>query len=158
MIQTKKALVASLMFPILALAILTAYKKYVLSFGEEIILPISGYDPRDLLSGHYLIYRIDYGVDGICSASLDQQIGYVCLEPKMFSYSTPQGCSKLIRGVCKSGQFEAGIEKYYVPEDKASDLEVQIRANKASIVLSVTHSGQAQVKDLLVNGQSWKNP
>ena len=30
--------------------------------GSEIILPISGFDPRDILSGHYLVYRIDYGI------------------------------------------------------------------------------------------------
>lgn len=157
MIQTKKALIIALLFPILALAALTAYKKYVLSFGDEIVLPISGYDPRDLLSGHYLIYQIDYGVGGICASNSGQQTGYVCLEPKMFSYSSPEGCSKLIRGVCNYGRFEAGIEKYYVPEDKARKLEEQVRSKTASIVLSLTSGGQAQVKDLLVNGQSWKN-
>lgn len=157
MIQTKKALIIALLFPILALMALTAYKKYVLSFGEEIILPISGYDPRDLLSGHYLIYQIDYGVHGVCTSNSGQQAGYVCLAPKMFSYSPPDGCSKLIRGVCKLNRFEAGIEKYYVPEDKARYLEEQIRSKTASIVLSITRDGQAQVKDLLVNGQSWKN-
>jgi uncharacterized membrane-anchored protein len=63
----------------------------------------------------------------------------------------------LIRGVCKFSRFEAGIEKYYVSEDKAKHLEDQIRSKSASIVLSITRDGQAQVKDLLVNGQSWKN-
>lgn len=158
MMQTKRALIIALMFPILALVSLTAYKKYVLSVGQEIILPISGYDPRDLLSGHYLIYRIDYGVEGICASNSAPQTGFVCLEPKTFSYSAPQSCSKLIRGVCNNGRFEAGIEKYYVPEDQAKRLEEQIRSKPASIVLSVTQSGEAQVKDLLVNGQSWKNP
>lgn len=89
MIQSKRALIIALIFPIFALAALTTYKKYVLSFGKEIVLPISGYDPRDLLSGHYLIYQIDYGVSGICSRNSGQQTGYVCLEPKMFSYSAP---------------------------------------------------------------------
>ena len=157
MIRTKRALVIALIFPILALVALTAYKRYVLSFGSEVILPISGYDPRDLLAGHYLIYRIDYGVAGICSGNSGQRTGYVCLEPKMFSYSAPGGCSKLIRGVCKGGRFEAGIEKYYVPEYKAKHLEDEVRSETASIVLSITHGGQAQVKDLLVNGESWKN-
>ena len=157
MIQTKRALVIALIFPIVALAALTAYKKYVLSFGEEITLPISGYDPRDLLSGHYLIYQIDYGVDGICSGNSGQRTGYVCLQPKMFSFSAPEGCSKLIRGTCNYGRFEAGIEKYFVPQDKAKDLEAQVRSKTASIVLSFTHSGQAQVKDLLVDGESWKD-
>jgi uncharacterized membrane-anchored protein len=157
MMQTKKMLVMALLFPILALAALTAYREYVFSYGDEVTLPISGYDPRDLLAGHYLTYRIDYGIDGICSPpSAQQTTGFVCLEPKVFSYSAPKSCSKLIRGVCNYGRFEAGIERYYVPENQAKRLEEQIRAKTASIVLSVTHHGEAQVKDLLVNGQSWK--
>ena len=78
-------------------------------------------------------------------------------KPKVFSYTLPEGCLKLIKGVCNLTRFEAGIEKYYVPEAKAKSLEEQIRSKTASIVLSVTFSGRAQVKDLLVNGLSWKN-
>ena len=156
MIHSKKMLVIALAIPIMALATLTAYKKYVLSFGTEVVLPIIGYDPRDLLAGHYLIYRIDYGVENICAANLGQQTGYVCLEPKMFSFSEPDSCKKLIAGECINGRFEAGIEKYYVPQEKAKDLEAQVQSKTASIVLSLTRGGQAQVKDLLVDGQPWR--
>lgn len=156
MIKTKNALLISLLLPILALATLTAYKRHVLNAGSEIILPISGYDPRDLLSGHYLIYRIDYGVNDICSGNtIGKQSGYVCLEPKMFSFDQPIACMKLIRGVCNYNRFEAGIEKYYVPEDKAKKLEERIMSKSASIVLSTTPYGDAQVKDLLINNKSW---
>lgn len=37
---------------------------------------------------------------------------------------------------------------------RGKHLEGQIRSKTASIVLYITHDGQAQVKDLLVNGQS----
>jgi uncharacterized membrane-anchored protein len=155
MMKNKKALIIALLFPIIVLGTLTAYRQYVFSHGDEVVLPISGYDPRDLLAGHYLTYRIDYGVDGICAAYSPQQTGFVCLAPKMFSYTEPENCSKLIRGVCNYGRFEAGIERYYVSDDKAKYLEEQVRAKAASIVLSVTPGGQAQVKDVLVNGRSW---
>jgi uncharacterized membrane-anchored protein len=154
MIQKKKTLVFSLLFPILYLAALTLYQESLLLSKHEIILPISGEDPRDLLSGHYLRYKIEYGVDGICPSSSGQQVGYLCLEPKIFSYTRPQDCSKLIRGVCSSGRFEAGIEKYYLPEDQARKLEGQIDSNTTRIVLSITPSGKAQVKDLLIHGRS----
>jgi uncharacterized membrane-anchored protein len=160
MIQSKKNLAFAFLFPIFVLAMLTFYKAYILSTGEEIILPISGYDPRDLLSGHYLTYSIDYGLESVCkpNTNSNQQPGYVCLEPKMFSYTAPEGCSKMIRGVCSDyGRFTAGIEKYYIPEDKAKMLDNQIRQKAASIVLSITPGGQAQVKDLLINGKSWRN-
>jgi uncharacterized membrane-anchored protein len=158
MIQTKRALILALIFPILVLAGLSVYRGYVRSTGVEVILPISGYDPRDLLSGHYLIYRIEYGVEGICSGLTGQgTTGYVCLDPKMFSSSQPLNCSTLIRGICNDGRFEAGIEKYYVPEKQARQLEQQIQSKSASILLSITSTGQAQVKDLMVNGRSWKS-
>lgn len=156
MIQTKRGLLIALLIPILALLALTAYKKSVLSFGEEIILPISGYDPRDLLSGHYLIYTIDYGVPDLCRPYSSQQDGYVCLNPKTFSSFPPENCTQLIRGTCRNGRFEAGIEKYFVPQDKALYLEKQIQSKAASIVLSLTASGHTQVKDLLIEGKSWK--
>ena len=157
MINSKRALIIALLIPIAALALMTAYKHSVLSYGEEIVLPISGYDPRDLLSGHYLIYRVEYGVEDICVGGDGPKTGFVCLSPKLFSYTSPEGCMKLIRGVCKDGRFEAGVEKFYIPEDKAKEIEDRVRSKSASIVLSVTNDGQAQVKDLLIDGQSWKN-
>jgi uncharacterized membrane-anchored protein len=156
-IQTKKALISVLLFPVLALAGITAYRAWVRSFGMEVTLPISGYDPRDLLSGHYLIYRIEYGVDGICPEMDQRRAGYVCLEPEKFSYGEPADCNKLISGFCTNSRFEAGIEKFFIPENKARYLERQIQSKAASVVLSLTASGNTQVKDLLVDGKSWES-
>jgi uncharacterized membrane-anchored protein len=155
MIQSKKALALALLFPIVSLGVLAASKKFGLTFGSEVVLPISGYDPRDLLSGHYIIYQIEYGVGGVCGGNSGKNAGYVCLEPKRFSYSEPSDCSKLIRGICNNDRFEAGVEKYFVPQEKAVFLDAQVRTKRASIVLSISSSGHAQVKDLLIDGQPW---
>lgn len=158
MINSKKVLMIALIAPIIALALLTGYKKYILSIGTEVTLPISGYDPRDLLSGHYLIYTINYGVEGICEGTSYkmEKPGYVCLNPKKFSYSWPDHCEIMIKGVCNRSRFEAGIERYYIPEEEAKKLEDLVRSKEASIVLSVPKSGKAQIKDLLINGTSWR--
>ena len=156
MIQTRKAIIFVLLFPILILAAMTLYKQSVFQSGTEVVLPISGFDPRDLLSGHYLIYRIDYGVDGICRDADPEQTGFICLDPKLFSSAPIEDCKRLIRGTCRHGRFEAGIEKFFVPETEARALEDKIRSKQASIVLALTRSGGAQVKDLLIDGQSWK--
>lgn len=158
MIQSKKGVLMALIVPIVALAFLVGYKEYTLSTGREITLPITGYDPRDLLSGHYLIYRVNYGVKGICNNNGHSKVGYVCLNPKVFTYHWPDNCHLMIRGVCRYDQFNAGIERYYVPEEEAKRLEDLVRSNKASILLSVLRNGKAQVKDLLINGHSWKGP
>ena len=71
----------------------------------------------------------------------------------------------MIKGFCNKSfsiigssqaRFEAGIERFYVPDDKAKHLEDLLRFNKAGVVLSITKDGKAQVKDLLINKRSWK--
>ena len=155
MIQSRKFLIAALAVPILSLTALAGYKKYKLSFGKEIRLPVQGYDPRDLLSGHYLIYRVDYGAKDPCSEAAGNRDLFLCLEPRKFSFESPANCSTLIRGVCKDGRFEAGIEKFFVPEEKAKILEKMLLSQPAEIILSVPETGRAQVKNLLINGRLW---
>ena len=159
MIKSKKYILISLIIPIIALLTLAIYKKYNFLTGYQIILPITGYDPRDLLSGYYLNYNIEYDVTDIClnSAYGENKHAYICLDPKIFSYTRPYNCNLLIKGACIDRRFRAGIERYYVPKEDAKRLEKLIRSNKASIVLSVPKNGDAQVKDLLINGKSWKD-
>lgn len=155
MITSKRGVLIALIIPIIALMMLASYKRYIFLTGEQVALSITGYDPRDLLSGHYVEYTIDYGVKDICRDAFNKS-GYICLNPKMFTRERPYHCSLFIKGNCNGSRFEAGIERYYVPEKDAKRLEELIRSQKASVVLSVLKNGKAQVKDLLVNGQSWK--
>jgi uncharacterized membrane-anchored protein len=63
----------------------------------------------------------------------------------------------MIKGNCSGSQFKAGIERFYIPENQASKLDKDVRSKKGSIVLSVTPDGHAQIKDLLIDGKSWKS-
>ena len=155
MMHTRKSILIALCLPIIALTGLALYSHYVWVSGNTVTLLIAGYDSRDLLAGHYLAYKVDYGVEDICGDSSDNEDRYICLDQKTFSNLRPKQCVRFIRGVCKKGQFKAGIEKFYVPEDKAKHLEQQIASKEGHIVLSLMPSGQAQVKDLLLNGESW---
>lgn len=154
MIRSKTALIIVLLIPIVALFALVCYKKHILMTGREVVLPITGYDPRDLLSGHYLIYTVEYGVKNLCVGTQTVQEGYVCLDNKTFSTTAPVACNLFIRGTCNNGRFLAGIEKFYIPETNANQINQEIRMKAASIIISVTQDGVAQVKKLLVNGQN----
>lgn len=156
MIRSKRVLLAALLFPIFVLMALAAFKAYVVSLGKEVVLPITAYDPRDLLAGHYLAYTVQYDVSGICVDAVNLP-AYVCLDPKGFFITEPEDCKILISGVCQAGRFDAGVERFYIPEESAAILETEIRDKKASIVLSIAPGGRAQVKDLLIDGRSWKN-
>lgn len=145
--------------PIVFLAVLVGHKQYLLSAGDEVVLPITGRDPRDLLAGHYVIYTIDYGTDGVCQATArrDREKGYICAEPRAFHYERPANCAVVIEGMCHGGRFRAGIERYYVAEDKARTLEQLIQASSASLVISVPKRGAAKVKDIWINGAPWQS-
>lgn len=157
--RSKTVLISALLIPIVALGILTGYKHYKVTVGTKVTLPIEGYDPRDLLSGHYLTYRVNYGVKNICeqSGKINYSDGYVCLEPKHFSYLKPESCGIMIKGTCNRSRFEAGIERFYIPENQADQLDEDVRSRKGSIVLSVTPDGNAQIKNFLIDGKPWND-
>jgi len=50
-------LAASLLLPLSALAAMWAVTHRQAQQGQDWLIPIEGYDPRDLLRGHYLQYR-----------------------------------------------------------------------------------------------------
>ena len=62
----KYLLIAAVVFPIVVLLGVMLSKQAQLSQGSQVVLPIAGFDPRDLLSGHYLTYRINYGASPDC--------------------------------------------------------------------------------------------
>ena len=149
----------ALLFPIIALLTLTIYKKVKIEMGSKIILKIEGYDPRDLLSGHYITFRVNYGAKRICNTTkyTQQKVAYICLEKnKYFSYYKPSGCHLYIKGVCKGSRFQAGLDRFYIPQEHASKLDKLVRNKDASIEVSVS-SGKAIITDLLINDRSWKS-
>lgn len=147
------ALIIALALPVAALLSLTAYKAWIFTRGVEVVLPITGYDPRDLLAGHYLTYRVDYGVEDPCR-DYSSQTACVCLSDEGNEFRSrcdaTGRCRRFIAGSCREGRFMAGIERYYIPESKARELDAKVRRGGAKIRVAVDPSGNAVVKDLIV--------
>lgn len=55
-----KSLIFILIIPVICLFIWNCFLWYDKDSGDEIKVAIRGYDPRDLLSGHYIRYTIDW--------------------------------------------------------------------------------------------------
>jgi len=55
-----KLLLFILLIPVICLFVWNCVLWYDKDSGTEIVVRITGYDPRDLLSGHYISYRIDW--------------------------------------------------------------------------------------------------
>ncbi|MBF0109967.1 MAG: GDYXXLXY domain-containing protein [Magnetococcales bacterium] len=164
----KARIVIALLLPILTLGGLILHKLQVLDQGRQVRFPIEGFDPRDLLSGHYLVYRIDYGVL-VCpeedtavmpDGPRDQEVPAVlCLEPSpSFHYGrlVAQDCRLKIVGSCRGRDFHAGIERFYIPEEHARSLDQAVRERKGELILRVNDAGVAVVEDLLIGGRPWR--
>ncbi len=152
----------ALAIPLLGLAGLTLLKHHARNHGQEIVLPIRGFDPRDLLSGHYLLYRIDYGIKTQCAnkgKTIEKNAAAICLKPEKklhIGASPPPNCSLFVRGTCKNNRFTSGLERFYIPLEHAKTLEDKVRDRHGELVLSISEDGEAAVKDLLIDGKNWK--
>lgn len=158
----------ALLLPLIALGSLVAWKQAVLTDGRKVTLPITGFDPRDLLSGNYLRYQVVYGVEGICSdvaqpAKGHKTIkregeGYVCLEPPFFEYGPPpqaDRCRLFIKGSCEVGRFRSGLGRYYIPAQYARSLERAVLNGEGAIKIAISSDGRAVVEALFINGKPW---
>lgn len=133
--------------PILILFIWVLHDEYQLRASKEFVFKISGYDPKHLLSGHYLTYQVEYGQPNPCERHHDQDEIYLCLN------KSKDQCLQVIKGICRFNRFLAGIERYYVSESDAVRLEQQIRAGEVKLAIRVAPNGSAMVSHMIVNGE-----
>ena len=151
-----KRIILAIAFPIIVLLALMFYKQHIINTGKTVVLAIEGFDPRDLLSGHYLNYRIDYQAENQCDLSLAST--QLCLQPyRRFAEGgqLDADCQLYLNGSCRNGRFKAGIERYYIPETDAKELDKLVRESRGELVVSINKNGQAVIKDLLIDGKSW---
>jgi uncharacterized membrane-anchored protein len=162
MIRGRAGLALALALPIVALLGWMVLAELGRSTGRELTLPITGADPRDLLAGHYLTYQVDFGLpaSALCSDAGTTWTGpaYVCLEPAPAAAHDrpPPGCTAYLRGRCAHGRFLAGIERFYIPEDRAQALDRLIRAGRGAIVIALQPDGDVAIQDLLIDGHPWR--
>jgi uncharacterized membrane-anchored protein len=131
--------------------------------AQEVTLAVTGYDPRDLLSGHYLRYRVDYGVgfdqSRLSAGQLNEDF-CACLTPDSSGISKASWigrcaerhsptCPIFVKGKFSRNGLNAGIERYYIPEHYQYSL-AQVPAF-ATIKARVTSKGTAYVTGMYVN-------
>ncbi len=150
----KKYVIFAYIFPIFVLFAAMIYYSHLKITGTEAVFRITGYDPRDILSGHFVVYSVDYGVKDLCAA--DDGDGYIVVSDDGNYFISvadyDQGVvngNVVIKGQCASGRFIAGVEKYFIPEDKSVEYDRKIRDSEARVVLSISSDGKAVVKKII---------
>lgn len=131
------------------------------SHGTDVKFRIQGYNPRDLLAGHYLTYRVDYGMPITCGR-FSNELDYpntphcLCLTVDVSGLASAatgktQSCTDIdkscflwLQGECKyKNNFEAPIEKYYLPEANRADN--MATPENAKITVRISKSGRGWV-------------
>lgn len=138
----------ALLLPIIAFAALVARAELLRAAGPVFHVAIAGYDPRDLLQGHYLRYRLQWPIDGACDGST------CCLCLQTSGVHTKVECG-VAGAACKAQLSHQMVEQgrqFFIQEDAGPALEQAIRRGQGAIALNVTPNGQVRVHDLFIDG------
>lgn len=139
------------------------------SSGTQIVMPVQGFDPRDILAGHYLQVSVDYSsFKNECPRREDCQSekthckseywkkteAFFCPDTGKIVLNKPADCTVFIKGVCHYGLFFDNISRFYVPEKLSYSLENAVRKpeNNPQLLLSVSKNGRAFPRDLILDG------
>jgi uncharacterized membrane-anchored protein len=155
--MTQTNVIVRVFLPFAALGCWAAYLWLTSAYGVAVELPVAGFDPRDLLAGHYLTYAVDYG-RSVCSnrADNDRCVCFSASKPASVVWdgecsAMPQDrCTVYLRGRCSWRGFEAGIERYYIPESFSASLSRV--PQKSTIEVRINGFGQGVVTKFFVDG------
>ncbi|MBR1778652.1 MAG: GDYXXLXY domain-containing protein [Alphaproteobacteria bacterium] len=139
----------------------------MISEGTKMELPIRGYDPRDILAGHYLSVEVNFDdYPSECAVKEDQnkslrwqkRDAFFCSSSGRIVLERTADCGAFIKGYCQYNRFHSNISRFYVPERASLVLEraVRNRDNDPMLLLSVAKNGQAYPLDLILQGKPFK--
>jgi hypothetical protein len=171
------AVAAFLALPVLALAALVGEQELRFAAAQQVNVPVRGYDPRDLLRGHYVTAIFDWdwdampaesGAGGLCILPVEAARPKVRFLKDWQPANRPADCRLVIAGrlaprvatalpVFVPETLDSGsqVVRLYVSEKRAPDLEDLIRRHPGSLTvdLAVRADGGVAIKALRVDGQ-----
>lgn len=134
-----------------------------ISGGIPIRVGVEGYDPRDLLSGHYIRFKLSLDDITPCQNVNHGESSCLCygyekdnreLAIPIWGGScneAPDYCVLRVKGTCEYSQFQS-VDRYYIPEHLAPVL--QRVPSESSIEMVLDRNGGAQVIKFFVQDES----
>lgn len=165
--RRRRWLDAAVLVPLLGLSILVVRAEVTKRSGDTWRIPIEGFDPRDLLHGRYLRFR--YAPDWVgphtCGPTTPRDpVADCCL---CLTRTNARGVDPRVRQVdCSEtdrcdGWLDAGAmeppRRYFVPEDRAHDLEAALRDRDAAMELTSGPEGIPAISELYIDGRPWRD-
>jgi len=159
----------ALTLPLLVIAGSILRAEFHLVQADVFHFEVAGYDPRDLLRGHYLRFSLTLdravaGHDGL--AACDPAQGEACCHcllgspesaPPLLTLTTCEIPEATCDGVARYGEL-AALDRFYVPEAHALEAEAllgearQRDPGAALLAVALSQNGEAQIVDLIVDG------
>jgi len=157
----KAVLPIALALPVLVVVLGIVRAELHFAGSRDVPFEIAGYDPRDLLRGHYLQFRLHVEE----SPALESCTGSDCClcltlrgrdEPPLTARASCTTARAQCIAVLPTRYLEQPL-RYYVPELEASNLEQQlaeaVQHEGAQVVLAIDDEGRAEVRALRIWGR-----
>jgi hypothetical protein len=161
--MSRSAVALAVTLPLLAVLLGIGRSEWKLSIARDFTFEIGGYDPRDLLRGHYLQFRLR--LDDIKEREACDPITAECClcltaTVRDLPAHVERATCATARAECDGAlarEYEGKSLRYYVSELSATSLEEQMmnamQHRAAHAVLSVSKDGRAEVRELRLYGQ-----
>jgi hypothetical protein len=168
--------------PLVALVLGIVRSERHLAEGRRWTFEITGYDPRDLLRGHYIQFRLvlddtDLPVDGAANGTpCEDDAGDKCClclfpglegEASVFEHTTCEVAREQCEGALPL-RYLAGLRRYYIAEERAEELtrifqdasqdalqnaaQDTAQDHRTHLVVAVDATGKPQIDKLLIDG------
>jgi hypothetical protein len=156
--------VAAIVLPLLTIVLGIVRAEVHYARSRDFTFAVAGYDPRDLLRGQYLQYRLvldeqpgngcSNGEADCCLCLNDRGTQSVASVQRMACSEARASCD----GVMHT-QYLSSLGRYYISESAAKQgvflpQAQDAASSSARIVLSIDGAGKPQVKTLTVNGKA----
>jgi uncharacterized membrane-anchored protein len=142
--KLRPALAAALLLPLIGFGASWAMTHQKAQQGTDWDVPIAGYDPRDLLRGHYIQYRYEW--PGITADENGNWHWFqtLCVEgnaPTITRVSRLENeaeakCDAIVRAP-RDGMTDLITGRFYVPQTRAREYEDRLRDSKLRGILRV---------------------
>ena|GEM_PF-2030955 len=146
-------LIAALLLPLVGFLTAIAVGEMRYRNAREIVVGISGYDPSDMVRGHYLQYRLTTETPLDDSGEPERACARTIAGRSVvhnFTGARPHDCS-----VDLPIEFVRNAHRLYVQQEHAPALEEALAAGRASVGLAEVSPGSWVGRRLLVDGVHW---
>ncbi|WP_374407722.1 GDYXXLXY domain-containing protein [Pelagerythrobacter sp.] len=153
-LDPRTVLALALALPIAGLGLSWASSHAAAQRGTEWHVPIAGYDPRDLLRGHYVIYRYEWpGLEGRRTNLALEPV--LCIEgqaPRIERVHRPAGrdCDTFVRARSGWNDPEGGLDRgrLYVSQARAAELQRRLADPALQGVVRIRVRGDGHITPL----------